>query len=262
MMKKIFAALAALTMIACAGCSDKKESASSESVPATTGGIVQDVPPEETQPDPLEPKPSTDATEATAAEAETTSAESTAEPVSEESDESGESPAEESAASPENLSDEELVSMAQTLFESACRTSWDFHVGCPYTLDYNSTAENSLGWKFYLVTSEGISSIADVEADYYSTFSDTYTTDLSEIYLESGGRVYALDGQRGSNIYYTGSAVTAVTSRQENEVFFTVENYYSGSDFSGEGAYTQTAEFSAVLHEDGSWRAGVFTLPY
>ena len=48
----------------------------------------------------------------------------------------------------------------------------------------------------------------------------------------------------------------------ENEIFFTVENYYSGDDFSGEGNITKSAVFSAVISPDGSWRAGKFSLTY
>ena len=46
------------------------------------------------------------------------------------------------------------------------------------------------------------------------------------------------------------------------EVIMPVENYYDGDDFEGDGNYTKTAEFSAVIEGDGTLRAGKFTLPF
>ncbi|MCC8136161.1 MAG: hypothetical protein LIO40_05775 [Ruminococcus sp.] len=160
------------------------------------------------------------------------------------------------------MSDAELIAEGQAFFETACETDWSFHVGCPYTLDYSSTAENSLGWQFYLITDEGVNSLADVIADYNEVFSESYANDLSEIFLESGGRVYALDGERGADIYYTGSEVVAITERSDSGITFSVENSYSGDDYTGENPYTETVEFSVEILEDGTWRAVQFTLPY
>lgn len=163
---------------------------------------------------------------------------------------------------PADADDSTVLSEAQKLFEMACETEWNFHVGCPYKLDSTQYVTNNFGWEFYLVTDSGINSVADVEQDYYKVFSESYGSDLSELYMEKNGRVYALDGARGGDIYYTGSKVTEIKSRTDGEIFFTVENYYSGNDFTGEGAYTEKTEFSAVITEDGAWRAGEFTLPY
>ncbi len=163
---------------------------------------------------------------------------------------------------PADADDNTVLTEAQKLFEMACETDWKFHVGCPYKLDTAQYITNNFGWEFYLVTDSGINSIADVEQDYYKVFSSSYGSDLSELYMEKNGRVYALDGARGGDIYYTGSKVTEIKSRTDTEIFFTVENYYSGNDFTGEGAYTEKTEFSAVIGDDGAWRAGEFTLPY
>ncbi|MBR6792253.1 MAG: hypothetical protein IKM49_03925 [Ruminococcus sp.] len=163
---------------------------------------------------------------------------------------------------PADADDNTVLSEAQKLFEMACDTEWKFHVGCPYKLDPTQYVTNNFGWEFYLVTDSGINSVADVEQDYYKVFSESYGNDLSELYMEKNGRVYALDGARGGDIYYTGSKITEIKSRTDTEIFFTVENYYSGDDFTGEGAYTEKTEFSAVIGKDGAWRAGEFTLPY
>lgn len=247
------------------GCSNKSgASESSASLSDSSSGELTSASEEETQPDPLAPKETEPTTEGSVSE---TAPSADEEPASESASlESAVEPAtDENGAvilDAENSSDSELIAAAQVLYEAACDTSWRYHVGCPYSLDYNSYTENELGWQYYLVTEEGISSIADVEADYNKVFSEAYENDLSEIYIESDGRVYALDGERGADIYYTGSKITGIAEKTDGEIFFTVENYYSGDDLLGEGDFTKTAEFSAVISADGSWRAGKFTLPY
>lgn len=162
----------------------------------------------------------------------------------------------------DTVDDVALIASAQILYESAGGTQWDFSVGCPYEIDYNSYIENEFDWKFYLIVSDEIKSIADVENDYYKVFSSNYGNPLDELYKEKDGRVYALAGQRGSDIYYTGSKVTGITRRTENEIFFSVENYYSGSDYSNFEPVTKTEEFSAVIDKDGNWRVGVYKMPF
>lgn len=166
------------------------------------------------------------------------------------------------AAETSELSDDMLIAEAQELYETACMTSWKFHVGCPYSLDYNTTIENSMGWQFYLITDEDINSLADVEEDYCRVFSSEYPNDLSEVFIEQDGRVYALAGERGSDIYYVGSEVTAIKERSDHEIVFSVDVHYSGDDYTGDTPYTETQDFSVVIADNGSWRAGQFTLPY
>ena len=163
---------------------------------------------------------------------------------------------------PAEKSDEELIDIAGMLFESACKTQWQYTVGCPYTLDTAKYVTNDLGWQYYLITQDGINSMSDIENDYYKVFSDRYPNELSEVYMESGGRVYALNGERGSNIFYANSEITSLDSRSDDEIFFTVTNNYTGSPYDDTGSYTDTAEFSMVLGDDGVWRAGKFRLPY
>lgn len=162
----------------------------------------------------------------------------------------------------EEQSDDELIEAGQALFRSACETDWSFTVGSPYELNMNKYLENQFGWKFYLVTTPGRNSIADVEKDYYKVFSDRYPTALSEVFMEDGSHVYALNGERGINNYYQYSQITEITSRTKDEVFFNVRNYYDDSAYGGPGPYEQDEEFSAVIGSDGVWKAGKFRLPY
>lgn len=271
MKKKISALLCAAMIFASAsalsGCSDKEKDKDTAKSSASDDNSSASEDIKETQPDPLDPE-STEAPEETepdTSEAEATETE-TEEPSTEETSENEDeqAPAAEGIVLKvdENTPDSELISTAQKLFETACTTNWNYHVGCPYTLDYETYVQNRLGWQYYLITDSSIETFEDVVADYQKVFSDKYGNDLNELYLEKEGKVYALDGARGSNVYYLSSKVTAVKERSGNEIFFEVEDYYSGDDFSGDKSVTEKREFSAVISENGSWRAGKFTLPY
>ena len=153
-----------------------------------------------------------------------------------------------------------MISAAQRLFDSACQTYWKFLINCPYDLDYSDYVENDFKWQFYRITNSDIHSMADVERDFNKVFSSRYPNNLSTNYRESNGSVYALNGERGAHLYYSASKITGIDSRTDDEIIFTVENYYDGSDFSDE-AYSETDTFSMVF-EDGIWKVGKFTLPY
>lgn len=162
----------------------------------------------------------------------------------------------------EDSDDRTLIAAAQALYESAGHVQLNFTVGCPFKVDYTNFVENDLGWQFYRITESGISSFSDVEDAYFKVFSRRYPCDeLSDLYIEKNGAVYALCGNRGSNIYYSSSKVTGIKSRTADEIVFSVDSFYDGSDF-GEESYTQTDDFSVVIEDGNVWKAGQFTLPY
>lgn len=157
--------------------------------------------------------------------------------------------------------DRTLIAAAQALFESACNTQMSFTVGCPFDVDYNDTAENDMGWKFYRITDSKIKTFKDMENEYFKVFSTRYPcSELSQLYIEKNGSLYALCGNRGGNIFYSSSKVTEIKSRSNDEIVFSVDNFYDGSD-RGEESYTETDDFSVVI-ENGVWKAGEFVLPY
>ncbi len=158
--------------------------------------------------------------------------------------------------------DRVLIAAAQALFESACRTQWDYTVGCPYNIDSGDIIENKFGWQFCRITDSGINSLADVENDYYKVFSSRYPNQLGELYIEQNGSVYVTSGARGMDLYYSTSQITGIESRTDDEIFFTVENFYTGSDFNSSEAYSKTETFSVVIDSSGTWKAGQFRLPY
>jgi len=158
--------------------------------------------------------------------------------------------------------DRTLMAAAERLFETACAAEWDFKYCQHFDVDTDTYVENEFGWRYYLVTTPGITSLADVENEYHKVFSDKYPSGLDENYTEKDGRVYGFAGGRGSNIFYSASKVTAVKSVTDSEITFTVTNYYDGTDIDGSAPYQEEYDFSVVVGEDGTWRVGKFKLPY
>ncbi|MDE5834486.1 MAG: hypothetical protein K2H26_03085 [Ruminococcus sp.] len=163
---------------------------------------------------------------------------------------------------PQTDNDQLMMSAAQALFESACHFQWILTVGCPYEIDTDSIIENGFGWKYYKITDENIHSFADIENFYYGVFSERYPNeDLKMLYLEYDGNVYALNGKREMNDYYSVSKIINIQSYTDDEIFFTVENYYEGTDMNPDEPYSEKETFSMVL-AGNKIRAGQFRLPY
>ena len=157
--------------------------------------------------------------------------------------------------------DATLISAAQKLFESACRTQWDFCCSCPYELDYNTSIENEFGWIYYKVCDdENVTSVSDVIMDYHKVFSERYPEPDFSAYRDESDGLYVMPSGRGAHLYYSASKITGIQSRTDDEIFFSVENYYDGTDF-GEEAYSEEDVFSAVVVGDTLF-AGQFTLPF
>lgn len=160
------------------------------------------------------------------------------------------------------LDEAELLSAGQALFQSACRTEWSYTVGCPYELDNEDFIENDFGWQYHRILAPDVSSYSDVLRDYHKVFSDTHEDQLADLYIEKDGAVYALSAARGQDLYYTASKVTSVKERNMNEIVFSVESFYSGSDMSPDTPTSKTNDFSAVIGSDNKLYAGQFVLPY
>lgn len=157
--------------------------------------------------------------------------------------------------------DDDLISVATDLYKLACDTEWNYHVGCPYDIDTNSTIESDFGWQYYLITDPSISTFSDVEKDYYKVFSESYGNDLDELFIEKNGNVYALAGDRGADIYYKGFKVTGVAAKSSTEILFNVENYYADNADDNYTVPVDECTFS-IVRKGESWRVGKFSLPY
>lgn len=244
-MKKLLAVLSALVMAASSGCGKKVSQSDNESSGAVTTSAAAETAPAEDE----------------ASQTETTTA-----PPAEETTESNgyvvNSDGGVEFSSPiSEQSIENLIAAGNQLFTAACNTEWAFTVGSPYELDMTQTVQNSLGWDFYLITDEGINSLADIQADYHKVFSESYKDSIGDTFMEKNGRAYCLNGARGDNIFYERSDFDAVKEKTENQITYLINNYYSDDGF-GNGAYVSNEEFVTVKDSDGVWRVQKFKLPY
>lgn len=155
--------------------------------------------------------------------------------------------------------EENVYAAAEALFEQACRTEWDFTVDSPYEIDPDQSIENDYGWQFYLVTDPEINSVADVRNDYHKVFSSDHDDYLDELFIESDGRVYCLNGARGSHIFYEGFELSEM-ERSDASISFKVTTNYSDDGFGG-GEYSEENPFT-VVKENGIWKVDKFKLPY
>lgn len=265
-MRKTIAAIIALTaaisVFTASACGKKVKKASPSDINASTEATAGGT----TQPDPLTP---TEAT--TAAETETTSVtttEASTEPSTGQVDPLGGGAFRLNSdgalvfeGDPMKQEDRLLMSAAEALFRSAMQKEWAFRYSPFFTTDSSASIENSFGWKYYKITTEGITSYADVLNEYHKIFSEKYISDLSEYYKEYEGAVYFLHAGRGGDIYYSASKIVSVDSKTEGAISFTVENYYDGTDIDGSAAYSVKEEFSVEYGDDGIWKVVKFVLP-
>lgn len=247
MKKTAAAAVLAAVLMAFSGCGEKKQTGNtleSDNIPVTEN--VQD----NTE------NPTEEAASALENVTETTT--DAREPATEKSTENP--GVKENSTAAEELSDEELLEIAESLYQSACETEWSFTVGSPFTIDTGSFVENDISWRFFLVTGEGISSMEDVYREYHKVFAEEYDDHLDELFMEENGRVYCLNGTRGSDIFYSHSEITELRERTADRAVMTVTDFYDGTDV-GEEPYSVDHDF-AMVNTDGGWRVSEFTLPY
>ncbi|MCM1529261.1 MAG: hypothetical protein NC093_04620 [Alistipes sp.] len=251
MRRKLTAAVLGLMLASFAGCGEKKQESSVSEADNT--------PVSESAADSREELSESDLSAAEDTEADTTDApeRSTVSPTEAVTEDTNISEASPSAG---ELSDSEIFEIAESLYASACETEWSFTVGAPFAIDTGIYVENGIGWQFFLVTDEGVNSMADVYREYHRVFAEEYADHLDELFIEENGRVYCLNGARGSDIFYSRSELTAIREKSADRVVMTVTDHYDGTDMGGE-PYDLDRDFVMVNSGDG-WRAAEFTLPY
>ncbi len=250
-MKRIYALIAAMAIMATsAACEKKKDNGngSSENAPAVTTTAENDVVTATEPENAVETEAVTESVTEALTEAET------------EEETEGFTMPEDIPAFEEEL-DEKVLEAAQLFFDKACEVEQKFSVGSPYLLDTSVYITNEYDWRFYLVTEQGINSIEDVKAEFREVFSKDYDDGIDELFKQKDGRVYCLNGNRGTNILYVDSEVVEIIGRDEGEIRFKVLDKYDETEYGGE-AYTEEQEFVIVKEDDGKWKVSKFKLPY
>lgn len=161
------------------------------------------------------------------------------------------------------FNDNELIGLAQSLYEVAEEMVWKYFYDTPYPLDYDNSIQDDHGNIYYMIDDENITSMEDIENDWLTIFSNKYhEMDFGNRFLEQNNRVYVNDAPRNSSIYYDYTEITEVTSKSNDgkEVFFKAVSHYI-DPYNNTPMDDQVNEFSIVL-EDDSYHVGKFTSPY
>lgn len=157
--------------------------------------------------------------------------------------------------------DEQLITLATSLYRVACEMYWNYYYDSPYSIDYDQETTDDQGNTFFAISDPSISSLEDVRNDWYTVFSTTTDPqDFNGHFLERDSKVYINDGARGSDIYYSDTEITGIVSSNDDQVTFTAVSHYVDPN-DGSILPDVTDEFSIIL-EDGSYHVGKFTLPY
>lgn len=144
----------------------------------------------------------------------------------------------------------EWIADAQVLYKEGCDVAFRYLcTGSEFPFDRENL---EIIDKTYFLTT--CTSFEEATAPYYKLFSREYhKNDFDGLLISQNGRLYAARSARGMDMTYISSEVKHLMSLSENEAVFSVLLEYEDHE--------DTAEFTLV-HEDGEWKIGKFTLPY
>ncbi|MGN1403141.1 MAG: hypothetical protein ACI4XB_02335 [Ruminococcus sp.] len=176
---------------------------------------------------------------------------------------------EDSAASPDNdeqsddgvligdtgLTAEEWCEQAQQIYTTAAAVYYTYLCSSDgFTYDASDVIDEN--WQ--RVTS--CDTLEEATAEYYSVFAQTgHENDLNEQFRVVDDKLYRLCGDRGADISYLDSEVTALTDSTDDTLTFTVVSTYQ---FPDETEQTTQEDIFTLVLERGVWRVGQFTMPY
>lgn len=183
------------------------------------------------------------------------SAAETSTPVSEESAVSSDSAQTGGVIGDTGMTAEEWCVQAQQIYTTAAATYYTYLCSSDgFTYDDSDVIDEN--WK--RVTS--CDTLEEAEAEYYSVFARTgHESDLDEQFRVVDDKLYRLCGDRGADISYVDSAVTALTDSTSDTLTFTVVSTYQ---FPDETESTTQKDTFTLVFERGVWRVGQFTMPY
>jgi hypothetical protein len=153
------------------------------------------------------------------------------------------------------MTESEWVAQAQQMYEKAAQTYYTYLCSSSgFTYD----TEDTIADDYVRITS--CDTLEDAEAPYYAVFAKSaHASDFDGMLEMSEDKLYGRMGDRGADISYVSSAVTALTASTSSQLTFAVTSSYE--DPEDGSASTKEDTFTLVL-EDGSWRVGQFTMPY
>lgn len=150
---------------------------------------------------------------------------------------------------------EEWCTQAQQIYTTAASTYFTYLCSSDgFTYDSSDVIEDN----WMRVTS--CNTLEEATAEYYSVFAQTgHETDLDGQFRMVDDKLYRLCSDRGADISYVNSKVTALTSSTSDTLTFTVVSTYQ---FPDETEQTTQEEVFTLVFERSAWRVGQFTMPY
>lgn len=149
----------------------------------------------------------------------------------------------------------EWCEQAQQIYTTAAATYYTYLCSSDgFTYDTSDVIDEN--WQ--RVTS--CDTLEEASAEYYSVFAQTgHENDLDEQFRVVDDKLYRLCGDRGADISYLDSEVTALTDSTDDTLTFTVVSTYQ---FPDETEQTTQEDIFTLVLEQGVWRVGQFTMPY
>lgn len=248
MQKKMMAAFAAFCTMAAlmTGCTDVSDGGSQTQVDmnAATTAAETTAPAETTETEPAAETAEAD-TDFSAPEEDSTVAETTDIPAAQSQDTIGDT----------GMTADQWVAQAQQIYDNACQTYYTYRCSSDgFTYDDSDTTEDG----YVRITS--CDSIEAAEAEYYSVFAQTgHESDFDGMFQMVDGKLYGRLGDRGADISYVSSTVTALTASTDSTLTFSVTSSYEAPDG---GETSEQADTFTLVMERGVWRVGQFTMPY
>lgn len=153
------------------------------------------------------------------------------------------------------LTADQWCTKAQSIYENAASIAFSYFgstAGC--VLDEGDVVNDV----WYRVTN--FNTIEDATAAYFAVFSKAvHGNDFSDKFQMIDDKLYCCLGDRGSDISYVSSQITALTASTDTVLSFTVTSTYQFPDDTE--ITTQEHPFTLV-YENDQWMVGEFTLPY
>ena len=251
MQKKMLAACTAFCALAAlmVGCTDVSGNGDSQTPVNMTAETTASEEAAETQP--AETETAAEDTETI----DTTAAGETADPPETTAAVTAEAAASQGTVGDTGMTESEWVAQAQQMYEKAAQTYYTYLCSSSgFTYD----TEDTIADDYVRITS--CDTLEDAEAPYYAVFAKSaHASDFDGMLEMSEDKLYGRMGDRGADISYVSSAVTALTASTSSQLTFAVTSRYE--DPEDGSASTKEDTFTLVL-EDGSWRVGQFTMPY
>lgn len=163
-----------------------------------------------------------------------------------------------------------LTAEQQKLYRAAEYAYSRITVSTGFSPDAAKMYDAGDGWVYYL--DNGFKTYAELESYLLQIFTAPIVdmllrSDPHPPYIEHDGKLYCLDGARGTNIFYVNSTFEKGSADANKIDFYIVGHFSNGTvpseDGTSDGSHLTEEKFPITMEKTaGGWRFSSFTLPY